>query len=153
MIGTSVSICLPAPIAGIGKNGKSGFFAPGEAAQKKLYTAEHVPSSPGEPGLIFPLLPLPHAAAEIPSNLPGMAHSAAVGASHHCTTGIAQTAQRRATWAISACSTRSPNGTQTHNLLNPYRKVYYGQKIGVNLNGDLFQGSASNLPGRTCHHE
>ena len=76
MIGTSVSICLPAPIAGIGKN---GFFAPGEVAQKKLYTVEYVPSSPGEPGLIFTLLPLALAAGGILPSLPGMAHSATVG--------------------------------------------------------------------------
>ena len=76
MIGTSVSICLPAPIAGIGKN---GFFAEGEAAQEKLYAVEHVPSSPGGPGPVFSLLSLAHAADGIAPSLPGMAHSATVG--------------------------------------------------------------------------
>jgi hypothetical protein len=150
MIFTSKYTNLTAPTFG---RVKSGFLAPGEAAQKKLYTAEHVPSATREWGLIFTLLPLPHAGAEIPTNCREMPHSAAVGGGITVPQGPPPMAHRALTWANSTCSTRSPNGTQTHNLLNPYRKVYYGPKIGVNLNGDLFQGSASNLPGRTCHHE
>jgi hypothetical protein len=112
----------------ITKSGKSGFFAEGEAAQKKLYTAEHIPSSAGEPGLIFSLLPLPHAAVGIPPSLPGIAHSATVCASRHHPTGDCKMSRRLTTWATSACSSLSPGGTQTHNLMNPYRKVNYGLK-------------------------
>jgi hypothetical protein len=76
MIRTSNYTNLTASITG---RGKRGLFALGEVAQKKLYTAEYVPSSAGEPGLIFTLLPLPLAAAGFPLSLPGMAHSATVG--------------------------------------------------------------------------
>jgi hypothetical protein len=102
MIFTSKYTNLTAPTAG---RGKRGFFALGEAAQKKLYTAEYVPSSAGEPGLIFSLLSLPHAAVGIPPSLPGMAHSGtvrggitALQATLKCATG-GQPAQRR--YAIS----------------------------------------------------
>ena len=109
-------------------SGESGFLAEGEAAPKKLYTAEHIPSSPGEGALFFPLLSLPHAAAGIPSICREMAHSATVHAGHHCTTGTAQTLHRRATWATSACSSLRPGGIKAHNLMKPFREAYYGPK-------------------------
>jgi hypothetical protein len=99
MLITSNYTNLPASITG---RGKRGLFALGEVAQKKLYTAEHIPSSPGEWGLIFALLPLPHAGAEIPPSLPGMAHSATVRASRHLTTGSAQRPHRATAWTPSA---------------------------------------------------
>ena len=116
-------IRISAPTAG---SVKSGFLAPGEAAQKKLYTAEHVPSATREWGLIFTLLPLPHAAAEIPPNLPGMAHSATVGGGHHCTIDTAQISHRVAVWAALRCSFRSATEFRSHNLLKPFIKTNYG---------------------------
>jgi len=123
MIFTSKYISLTAPTAG---RGESGLFASGKAAQKKLYTAEHIPSSPGEGALFFPLLPLPHAAAEIPSNLPGMAHSATVGGGHHCPIGNCKISSRSAPWASSTRSSLRPGGSQMGNLMKPYRKVNHG---------------------------
>jgi hypothetical protein len=125
MIGTSVSICLPAPIAGIGKN---GFFAPGAAAKKKLYTAEYAPSSAGERGLIFALLPLPHAGAEISPSFHGTAHGATIRVSRHCTTGDFQTPQRSPAWATSASGSIRAVRPQSRNLMKPYKKVNYGLK-------------------------
>jgi hypothetical protein len=125
MIFTSKYTNLTAPTAG---RGKRGFFALGEAAQKKLYTAEHVPSSPGEPGLFFPLLPLPHAAAGIPPSLPGVAHSAEVGGGHHCTIDTSQISHRVAVWAALRCSFRSATGFRPHNRLKPFIKTNYGPK-------------------------
>ena len=123
MMGTSVSICLPAPIAG---SGKSGFSALGVAAQEKLYTAEYVPSSPGEWGLIFTLLPLPHAAAGILPSLPETGHRAAVGSGHHCPIGNCKISSRPAPWASSTRSSLRPGGSQIGNLMKPLRKVNYG---------------------------
>ena len=123
MIRTSNYTNLTASITG---RGKRGLFALGEVAQKKLYTAEYVPSSAGEPGLIFTLLPLPLAAAGFPLSLPGMAHSATVGGGHHRHTGNCKPSHRHVTWAISACSTRSPVRPQSQNLMKPLRKVNYG---------------------------
>ena len=125
MIFTSKYTNLTAPTAG---RGKRGFFALGEAAQKKLYTAEYVPSSAGEPGLIFSLLSLPHAAVGIPPSLPGMAHSGTVRAGHHHPTGNCKTAHRRPPWATSAGSSLRPVRPQSRNLLKPYRKVNHGLK-------------------------
>ena len=125
MIFTSKYTNLTAPTAG---RGKRGFFALGAAAQKKLYTAEYVPSSAGEPGLIFSLLSLAHAAVGILPNCPEMGHSASVRSGHHRTIDTAQISHRVAVWAISACSTRSPVRPQSRNLLKPYRKVNYGPK-------------------------
>ena len=115
----TLNINLTAPTAG---RGKRGFFAPGEAAQKKLYTAEHVPSSPGELGLFFPLLPLAHALVGIPPNFPEMAHSAAFRSGHHRTTGNSQTTHRRAPWATSAGSLLGPDCIQTSNPLKSFPK-------------------------------
>ena len=125
MMGTSVSICLPAPIAG---SGKSGFSALGVAAQEKLYAVEHVPSSPGWGALFSPLLPLLHAPAGIPPNCREMAHSATVHSGHHRTTGAPKTPQRWAAWATSACSSLRPIKSQSRNLMKPNRKVNYGPK-------------------------
>ena len=107
---------------------KSGFLAPGEAAQKKLYMAEHVPSATREWGLIFTLLPLPHAAAGILPSLPETGHRAAGNSGHHRTTGTAQTAHRRPTWATSASGSIRAGGLQWHILMKPYTKAYYGPK-------------------------
>ena len=125
MIFTSEYTNLTAPTAG---SGKSGFFTLGVAAQKKLYTAEHVPSSPVEWGLIFTLLPLPHAAAGILPSLPETGHRAAGNSGHHRTTGTAQTAHRRPTWATSASGSIRAGGLQWHILMKPYTKAYYGPK-------------------------
>jgi len=51
---TSDSILLAVRTTG---SGKSGFFARGEVAQEKIYTVEHVPSSPGGAGADFPTFP------------------------------------------------------------------------------------------------
>ena len=118
-------IRISAPTAG---SVKSGFLAPGEAAQKKLYTAEHVPSATREWGLIFTLLPLPHAAAGILPSLPETGHRAAGNSGHHRTTGTAQTAHRRPTWATSASGSIRAGGLQWHILMKPYTKAYYGPK-------------------------
>ena len=53
---------------------------------------------------------------------------ATVRACHHSTTGNCKKSSRPATWATSTCSSLSPGGTQTHNLMNPYKKVNYGLK-------------------------
>jgi hypothetical protein len=124
MIFTSRHINISAPTAG---RVKSGFFAGGEAAQEKLYTAEYVPSSAGEPGLFFTLLSLHHAGVEIPPSLPGMAHGATVRASRHCTTGNCKTAHRRLPWATSARMSLLPTGSKTTNWLKPYGKANYGR--------------------------
>ena len=117
MIFTSKYTNLTAPTAG---RGKRGFFALGEAAQKKLYTAEHIPSSPGEWGLIFALLPLPHAGVEIPPSLPGMAHGATARSGHHHPTGNCKISSRSATWATSACSSPRPPGSERETHRNPW---------------------------------
>lgn len=110
-----------------GERVKSGFFALGEAAQKKLGMDGHVPSSPGEGALIFALLSLPHAGAEIPTNCREMAHSATVRVSHHCTAGNCKTAHRRLPWATSARMSLLPTGSKTTNWLKPYGKANYGR--------------------------
>jgi len=125
MIGTSKNINFNASAF---KSDESGFFARGEAAQEKLYTVEYVPSSPGEWGLFFALLSLPHAAAGILPNCPEMAHSATVRVSHHRTTGNCKTAHRSAVWAPLASGSLRAAGPQTRNLLKPIRKVNYGPK-------------------------
>ena len=98
MIRTSKYTNLTASITG---RGKRGLFALGEVAQKKLYTAEHIPSSSGEWGLFFTLLSLAHAAAGIPPNFPRMAHSVVFRIGHHHTTGDLQSAHRLESWAAS----------------------------------------------------
>jgi hypothetical protein len=105
---------------------KSVFFALGEAAQKKLYTAEYVPSSPGEWGLIFALLSLAHAAVGIRPNCHEMAHGATRRSRHHRTTGSVQMPHRAAVWAALRCCFRSATGFRSHNPLKPYREAYYG---------------------------
>jgi hypothetical protein len=126
MIFTSKYTNLTAPTAG---RGKRGFFALGEAAQKKLYTAEYVPSSAGEWGLIFALLPLPHAPVGIPPNFSRMAHSATGCSGHHRTTGSVQTPQTRAARATSASGSLRPHGLQMgNNRMKPYRKVNHGPR-------------------------
>lgn len=123
MIIASKHINLTAPTAG---RGKRGFFAPGEAGQKKLYRAEHVSSWPGEPGLIFTLLSLAHAAAEIPPIFPGTGHSATVRSGHHRTTGNCKTTHRRATWAPSErnCTARARLGNSSECM----EILFYGFK-------------------------
>jgi hypothetical protein len=98
MLITSKYISLTVPTAG---RGKRGFFALGEAAQKKLYRAEYVPSRPGPGALFFPLLSLPHAPVGIPPNCREMPHSATVCSGHHRTTGNSQSSLRQATCATS----------------------------------------------------
>ena len=115
----TLNINLTAQTAG---RGKRGFFAPGEAAQKKLYTAEHVPSSAGAGALIFTLLPLAYAAAEIPLNFSRMADSAAFRSGHHRSAGSVQTTHRRAPWATSAGSLLGPDCIQTSNPLKSFPK-------------------------------
>ena len=137
MIRTSNYTSLTASITG---RGKRGLFALGEVAQKKLYTAEHIPSSPGEWGLIFALLPLPHAGVEIPPSLPGMAHSATVRASRHGTTGNCKTAHRRLPWTASVRCLLRRDGIKMTNWLKSYREIFYGPK-------------ASNVPRRKSHNE
>jgi hypothetical protein len=108
---------------------KSGFFALGEVAQKKLYTAEHIPSSPGEWGLIFALLPLPHAGVEIPPSLPGMAHGATIHASHHCSTGNCKMSRRLTTWAPLHLQLPGPGlGLRKGNLSKSMEIQFYGPK-------------------------
>ena len=87
---------------------------------EKVYMVEHIPSSPGEPGLIFTLLPLAHAATGIPPNLPGMAHSATRRSGQHRTTGNPQMAHRWAVWA--PLRQGSLRRTQVHNLIKTYPK-------------------------------
>jgi hypothetical protein len=118
-------IRISAPTAG---SVKSGFFAPEKAAQERLYAAEHVPSATREWGLIFTLLPLPHAAAGILPSLPETGHRAAGNSGHHRTTGTSQTAHRRPTWATSASGSIRAGGLQWHILMKPYTKAYYGPK-------------------------
>jgi hypothetical protein len=135
MIFTSRHINISAPTAG---RVKSGFFAGGEAAQEKLYTAEYVPSSAGEPGLFFTLLPLPHAGVEIPPSLPGMAHSATVCASRHHPTGDCKMSRRLTTWATSTSGSVRPDGFKMAGWLKINKKSFYAQ-------------AASNLPRREGH--
>jgi len=111
MIFTSKHINHSGPIT---VSGKSGFFAQGEVAQKKLYAVEHVPLWPGEPGLILPLLPLAHAAVGILLSLPILAHSGTVRVGHHRTAGAPKTPHRTAVWAALRYSFRSAAG---HELL------------------------------------
>ena len=125
MLITSQHINFFAPTS---ESEESGFFAEGGDAQKKLYTAEHIPSSPGEGALFFPLLPLPHAPAGIPPSLPGMAHSATVGGGHHCPIGNCKISSRSAPWASSTRSSLRPGGSQIGNLMKPLRKVNYGHQ-------------------------
>jgi hypothetical protein len=129
MIRTSNYTNLTASITG---RGKRGLFALGEVAQKKLYTAEHIPSSPGERGLIFPLLPLPHAAVGIPPNFSRMAHSAAFRIGHHHTTGNQQASDRRPTWAASACGSLRRDGIKMANWLKSFQEIYIGPS-GANI--------------------
>ena len=123
MIFTSKYISLTAPTTG---RVKRGFFTLGEAAQKKLYAVEYVPSLPREWGLFFTLLSLAHAAAGIPPSLPGMPHSATIRVSRHCTTGDFQTPQRSPAWATSASGSLRSVGFKADNQLKPYRKAFYG---------------------------
>ena len=124
MIFTSKYISLTAPTTG---RVKRGFFTLGEAAQKKLYAVEYVPSLPREWGLFFTLLSLAHAAAGIPPSLPGMPHSATIRVSRHCTTGDFQTPQRSPAWATSVGGSIRAGGTQSRNLMKPYGKANYGR--------------------------
>jgi len=101
-------------------SGKSGFFALGMAAQKKLYTVEYDPSSPGWGAPIFPLLPLPYAPAGIPPSFPEMAHSGTVSYGYLRTTGNCNMTHSRATSVTAVCS--SFRRTQVHNLMNTYPK-------------------------------
>ena len=117
MIFTSKHITRFAPAF---KSDESGFFARGEAAQKKLYTAEYVPSSPGEWGLIFSLLPLAHAAVGIPPSLPGMAHSATVRAGHHHPTGNCKPSHRQGVWTTSTSGSVRPPGSERETHRNPW---------------------------------
>ncbi|MEK6194525.1 MAG: hypothetical protein N2F24_09920 [Deltaproteobacteria bacterium] len=125
MMGTSVSICLPAPIAG---SGKSGFSALGVAAQEKLYAVEHVPSSPGGPGPVFSLLSLAHAAVGILPSLPEMAHSATVRSGIIDLQATPKCALDGQLGRPRNAASDRPSGTQTHNLMNPYGKIYYAPK-------------------------
>jgi hypothetical protein len=111
---------------------KSGFFALGEVAQKKLYTAEYVPSSAGELGLFFPLLSLPHAPVGIPPNFSRMAHSAAFRIGHQHTTGNQQASDRRPTWAASACGSLRRDGIKMANWLKSFQEIYIGPS-GANI--------------------
>ena len=117
MIRTSNYTNLTASITG---RGKRGLFALGEAAQKKLYTAEHVPSSAGEWGLIFTLLPLALAAGGILPSLPGMAHSATVRAGHHHPTGNCKPSHRQGVWTTSTSGSVRPPGSERETHRNPW---------------------------------
>ena len=125
MIFTSKYISLTAPTTG---RVKRGFFTLGEAAQKKLYAVEYVPSLPGEWGLFFTLLSLAHAAVGIAPICPEMGHSATVCSGHHCTIDTAQISHRVAVWAASASGSLRPVRPQSQNLLKPYGNVNYGLK-------------------------
>ena len=137
MIFTSKYISLAVPTSGVVKK---GFFAEGEAVQKKLCAVDHIPLMPGEGALFLPNLSPPMHRLEFPPSLPGMAHGATIHASHHCSTGNCKMSRRAAAWATSASGSLRPGGSQTGNLMKPLRKVNYAQKT-------------SNVPGRTCHHE
>ena len=125
MIFTSEYTNLTASTAG---SGKSGFSAPGVAAQEKLYAVEHVPSSPGGPGPVFSLLSLALAADGIAPSLPGMAHSATVGSGIIDLQATPKCALDGQLGRPRNAASDRPSGTQTHNLMNPYRKVNYGLK-------------------------
>ena len=137
MIFTSQYISLASPTSG---GVKKGFFAEGEAVQKKTMCGGPYPSHAGGRGAVFPKFATPMHRLEFSPSLPGMAHSATVRASRHHTTGNPQTAHRCGTWAFSASGSIRAGGTQSQNLMKPLRKVNYAQKT-------------SNVPGRTCHHE
>lgn len=107
-------------------SGKSDFFAPGEAAQKKTIYGGACPVFAGEWLEFFPLFPLAHAPIGTLPSFSGMAHSATVCGGHHLTTGAPQTAQRRAAWAASSRGSLRPCGTQTHNMLKLLKKTNYG---------------------------
>ena len=154
MIRTSNYTNLTASITG---RGKRGLFALGEVAQKKLYTAEHIPSSSGEWGLFFTLLSLAHAAAGIPPSLPGMPHSATIRVSRHCTTGTAQTDHRCGSWATSASGSLRSCSLQmgmkriyNHPLCPEMRASLNGEQLnGLSkrcTRNRIYQGSACILP-------
>jgi hypothetical protein len=129
------------------KSGKSGFFAEGEAAQKKLYTAEHIPSSAGEWGLIFTLLPLALAAGGILPSLPGMAHSATVGGGHHHPTGNCKPSHRQGVWTTSTSGSVRPPGSERET----HRKVWGTQNMAPQKN-ILCRSSAHKPSTRCCSH-
>lgn len=125
MIFTSDSILL---FGLTNKSGKSGFPTRGVAAQKKLYAVEHVPSTPGEWGLFFPLFPLPLAPVGIPPSFPEMAHSGTVHSGHHRTTGTPKRPQKWTAWATAARISLSAHGFQITNWLKTFPKIFYDPK-------------------------
>jgi hypothetical protein len=130
MIFTSQYISLAAPTSG---GVKKGFFAEGEAVQKKTMCGGPYPSHAGGGGAVFPKFATPMHRLEFLPSLPGMAHSATVRACHHRTTGNCKTAHRRPPWTTSACGSLRPDGFKMANWLKINKKSFYAQ-------------AASNLP-------
>jgi hypothetical protein len=130
MIFTSQYISLAAPTSG---GVKKGFFAEGEAVQKKTMCGGPYPSHAGGGGAVFPKFATPIHRLEFSPSLPGMAHSATVCASHHCPTGDFQMPHRAAFSATSTCSSTRPDGFKMANWLKINKKSFYAQ-------------AASNLP-------
>jgi hypothetical protein len=119
MLSISKHIIFATPTAG---SVESGFSAPGEVAQKKLYAAEHVPSWPGELGLIFTLLSLALAPVGIPLSFPGPSHYGPVRRGHHHPPGTPKRAHRRTAQAALRCSFRTATGHEVHNPLKSFPK-------------------------------
>ena len=124
MIFTSKYISLAAPTSG---GVKKGFFAEGEAVQKKLCAVDHIPLMPGEGVLFLPNLPPPMYRLEFPPSLPGMAHRATIRVSRHRSTGNCKSSHRQGVWATSAGSSLRPVRPQSRNLMKPLRKVNYAK--------------------------
>ena len=126
MIFTSQYISLAAPTSG---GVKKGFFAEGEAVQKKTMCGGPYPSHAGGGGAVFPKFATPMHRLEFSPSLPGMAHSATVRACHHCSTGNCKMSRRLTTWAPLHLQLPGPGlGLRKGNLSKSMEIQFYGPK-------------------------